>query len=292
MRHVLSAALIVLTATAAPGADAPKGDAPKAADPKAVDRALYDTLRDVHDRGAALYNGGDPAGSYRLFQGALRVARAALAHRPDQQKAIDIGLIEADRQRIVERRAFHLHELIEKVRADIRPDDLKPDVKKPEPTPPKMPAPKPKPPKDYEPLPTRPREVGPELKKPPLLKEGPKDGPREVQPPKPMPDKNPFAGKRTAGVAGRVMVKGKPVPGVAVTFVTRDQMIPRVYEATSGTEGLYLLGGVKPGRYTVLLAPGAQTPPKVLPERYALTTTSPLVIDVKPGGDSVDFLLQ
>src|SRR3989442_13670553 len=37
---------------------------------------LVDVLRDVHNRGADLYNNGDPAGSYRRFQGAPLTLKA------------------------------------------------------------------------------------------------------------------------------------------------------------------------------------------------------------------------
>ena len=47
-----------------------------------------DALRDVHDRGADLYNTGDMAGGYRMYQGGLIVARGMLGHRPDLQKTI------------------------------------------------------------------------------------------------------------------------------------------------------------------------------------------------------------
>src|ERR1700730_18321064 len=83
-------------------------DAKTPIDTKALDKALYDTLRDLHNRGADLYNSSDPVGCYRLFQGSLQVARAALAHRPTEQKRIDEGLTAADREGSMSKRAFML----------------------------------------------------------------------------------------------------------------------------------------------------------------------------------------
>src|SRR5262245_24890563 len=63
-------------------ADAPPLDRPS------LDRRVYDVLREVHNQGADLYNAGDPAGCYRMFQGAMITVRPLLDHRPEQQKFI------------------------------------------------------------------------------------------------------------------------------------------------------------------------------------------------------------
>src|SRR5712691_3486957 len=87
---------------------------------KELDGQLVEMLRDVHNRGAELYNGGDVAGCYRMFQGALMAVRPALALHPELQKTIDAGLAGADRNPRVDLRAFALHDLIEKVRAELK----------------------------------------------------------------------------------------------------------------------------------------------------------------------------
>jgi hemoglobin len=102
-----------------------------AADSKAVDKQLYDMLRDLHNRGADLYNAGDAGGCYRMFQGGLIAVRPALGQHPDVQKMIDLGLADAERNQVVARRAFALHNLIEEVRAKINPNPKKPDETKP-----------------------------------------------------------------------------------------------------------------------------------------------------------------
>jgi hypothetical protein len=135
----------------------------KPADGKAFDKLVVDTLRDVHNKGADLYNESkDFVGAYRMYQGALLTVRPLLAHQPNIQKAIDKGIADAEKETNPALRAFKLHETIESVRVQLKggaapkpdepkktdkkpekpvtkPDDLKPtkpdDVKKPEKSP-------------------------------------------------------------------------------------------------------------------------------------------------------------
>lgn len=93
-----------------------------------LDRSLRSGLRDVINRGATVYNNGDPAGCCRLFEGALRTARPLLDHRPALQKAIEAGLQTAEQTAKMEDRAFALREVLDKVVADLGP--AKPEAKK------------------------------------------------------------------------------------------------------------------------------------------------------------------
>jgi truncated hemoglobin YjbI len=128
---LLAAGLLGLGLIGTAAAADDKGDKPAAADDKAVDKQLYDMLRDLHNRGADLYNGGDASGCYRLFQGGLIAVRPSLGHHPDVQKLIDLGLADADRNPAVGRRAFALHNLIEEVRGKINPNPKKAEESKP-----------------------------------------------------------------------------------------------------------------------------------------------------------------
>ena len=92
----------------------------KKLNPREVDKQLFDVLKDVHNRGADMFNAGDPAACYRFFQGALQTTRAMLAHRPDEQKFIDDSFVAAASEPTIERRAFSLHESIEKLRIRLR----------------------------------------------------------------------------------------------------------------------------------------------------------------------------
>src|SRR3954453_18750341 len=62
----------------------------------ATDRRILETLKAVHNRGAGLYNAGAHAEAFRLYQGALAVARAFLDHRPAVRRLIDDGLAEVE----------------------------------------------------------------------------------------------------------------------------------------------------------------------------------------------------
>ena len=79
---------------------------------------MVDALRDVHNKGADLYNTKkDSTGAYRMYQGALVTVRPLLGHRPDAQKIIDDGLAAAEKETNVAQKAFRLHEAIEGVRS-------------------------------------------------------------------------------------------------------------------------------------------------------------------------------
>jgi hypothetical protein len=187
-----------------------------------------------------------------MYQGGLVMARGILAHRPDVQRMITDGLIAAEREPSVARRAFLLHELIEKVRVEVRSAARR-----------------------VESVGIPPREVKTAEK----AKVGTTRPPATV-------------GEVKEGVIGRVLWQGQPVAGVDVTFVTLGRQPPRVFETTSGPQGVYTVPKLPSGRYVVLIAPGPNAQVKKLPDRYATSTTSPLVIDVKGGGEKLDFMLQ
>jgi hypothetical protein len=242
----------------------------KKLNPREIDKQLFDLLKEVHNQGADLYNTGDAVGSYRLFQGSLKTARAVLIYRPAEQKFIDEILADAEKRGSVQLRAFALHESIEKLRARLRIGPNETEGKK-----------------EAEQLTTPPRELKPEQKEP-VDKPPPSKEPAPNLEKKPPPKAPPLP--PTEGVSGRIFWGGQPV-AAEIAFVSRGILDIRVVEGASNAEGLFALEKIVPGKYTVLLsAPRNSKPP--LPERYATTTTSPLIVDVKGGGDSLDFLLQ
>src|SRR6185437_12927754 len=138
----ISAALLLLAGSAVLAAD-PKTDA-------SLNQSISDSLRELHDRGAELYNKfGDHSGAYRLYEGALLAVKPLLGNRPDVQKTIADGLKKAALEPIAGQRAFLLHETIEKVRAELKPAAAKGKEATPKP---KTTEPKPKP-KTIEPKP-------------------------------------------------------------------------------------------------------------------------------------------
>jgi hypothetical protein len=99
-----------------------------------LDKRAVDVLRDIHNRGAELYNRGDPAGCYRMYEGALVTIRPSLTHRPAVTKTLDDGLADVAKSPDgVKVQAFRLHELIEKIRADLKGEPKKAEPKKAEP---------------------------------------------------------------------------------------------------------------------------------------------------------------
>lgn len=229
---------------------------------RSTEQQLSEALRLMHDRAADLYNEGDPAGGYRLFQGGLMVARDLLAHHADLQKLIRDGLTEAERQQTIQKRAFALHELTEKVRTELNARGKKSNGTAKGSVPDKNPAKEPA-------LAIPPREV----------KEGepkPKARVEEV----------------VEGAVGRIIWRGKPLANVDVTFISLDRLIPRVYKTTTGREGIYRFGDIELGKYRVLVVPGPKCEVKMLPERYATFSTSPLHMDVQKKGEKLDFVLQ
>jgi|SRR5947209_13923233 len=221
--------------------------------PDDLHRQVSEALYEVHEKGAAVYNtNNDYTGAYRLFQGGLTVAGRLLTDRPDLQKLIADGLAAAERQPTTDRRAFKLHETIEAVRTELGKAAKGPDV-----------------------LTVPPRVVEPPAK---LTK----------------PESKPSATVTEVkeGVLGRVIWQGMPVGGVDVTFVTLGQQPPRVYETTSSAQGVYAISNLLPGKYVVLITAGANATVKKLPERYATSTTSPLIFEVTGKGEKLDFVLQ
>src|ERR1043166_5829416 len=96
----------------------------RAQDNKATDKKVYETLREVINHGADLYNPptSDWNGCYRLYEGALLAIKPLLDHRPDLQKAIDTGRAAARANPQVQRRAFDLREVIDRIRGDTNPN--------------------------------------------------------------------------------------------------------------------------------------------------------------------------
>lgn len=245
-------------------------DAPKLPDAATFDKLVVDSLRDVHNRGADLYNTSkDFAGAYRIYEGALRAVHPLLGHRPAVQKTIDDGLAAAEKETGVAQKAFRLHEAIESVRKQLKEagDGKTPDVAP-------MPSDKKKP-EDKK---------GTETKKPDDKKTDTKK-PDDTKKPKD-PNPAPVAAK-TGTVSGKVVFKGQPLTAAEVTVVTLDLPQPRVFTAVIQADGSYSFKDpLPPGRYVVIVTA------KAIPEKYSTTTTSGLVLEVKPGTQTQDIELK
>lgn len=237
-----------------------------------LDKKVYDALRELHNTGADIYNNNELEGAYRFFQATIKFAREMLEHRPALQKTIDDGMLQAERQPTVAKKTFAMHLLVEKVRDQLRGDD-KPRDEKNEKTQPKKAETEP------ERINALPRELRPTKIDDPFL------------PPPPKKKEDPLM-SLTDGVGGRVLYKGKYLPGISVVFVTRDQPRLLTFETISDSNGYYRLEEAVPGKYTVLLEPTRESPVKSLPARYATVTTSSFVVETRGDGEVLDIVLQ
>jgi len=117
----VAASLLILALASQLRGEVPPGV--KANNQNAIDKQIRAALPKVINSGADLFNEGDRAGCYRLYQGSLLVLRPLLDHHPDLQKAIDTAMAGAEQQRSAGARAFALREALDKVRGKLRSAD-------------------------------------------------------------------------------------------------------------------------------------------------------------------------
>jgi hypothetical protein len=180
-------------------------------DPTAFDRSVIESLRQIHDRGARLYNESkDYTSCQLLYEGALQAISPLLSHRPAVQVRIQETMKLIDRESTAKGRAFKLHELIEAVRADLK-TGTGPRESAPVPQPRKpLPAPLPVP---LAGVPT------------PVLTQ--------------------------SETTGRFTLDGKSLPDAQLQFVSLDRAKPTIVTMRATSEGLFRGPAIAPGRYVV-----------------------------------------
>ena len=257
-------------------------DDAKLPDAKAFDKLVIDTLRDVHNKGADLYNTAkDFPGAYRVYQGALVTVRPLLAHRPEAQKIIDAGLSDADKEADVARKAFLLHGTIESVRKNLKtgigaknPEVVKkPEEKKKPAEPPKKPV---EPPKKPDPVPVAPKPKEPKPKEP---------KPKEPKPKEPKP-KEPAAVGGAASVSGKVTLAGKPLAAGELSIVSLNLPKPHVFTTAVKDGGYKFAEAIPAGKYAAIVTG------KGVPDKYALVNTSGLTVDLKADTNDANIVLK
>jgi hemoglobin len=82
---------------------------------------LYEGLREIINRGAELYNRGDPNSCYRLFEGALRAFRTDFAGDQEIVRQINAGLADAERRPYAHERAQALRHTLDGLLARAAP---------------------------------------------------------------------------------------------------------------------------------------------------------------------------
>jgi hypothetical protein len=198
------------------------GQPPATIDVAGFDRLVIETLRDVHNRGAALYNDSkDYPGCYRYYEGSIRTIRPLLAHRPAIQKSIDADLAKLDKMESAREKAFRLHEMIESVRRQLK------DSAPPAPVPP-----------------------------------SPKSAPGVNAPAPVSLMGVPAPPLSTGTITGTVSIDGVPADRTELMFVTLDRDEPRIFNATTSAFGHYTLSPVPPAGAYIVTATGPGVPAK------------------------------
>ncbi len=224
-------AALALAAMLGLNATAPAADDPKLPDVKAFDKLVIDSLRQVHNKGADLYNTAkDFPAAYRLYQGALETVKPLLAHRPEAQKLIETGLADADKETDTARKAFLLHQTIEAVRKQLKVAN------------------------------------GLQNKEPEK-----KDSVEKKQLPEVGVAPEPKAqGDGRASLSGHVTLQGKPLAAGEVKLVAVKFVVPRVFAAEVKDGDYTFAGAIPAGKYTVLVTGGGVPAQYALPGTSAL----------------------
>jgi hemoglobin len=112
---------LVLLLLLAPAGRAEDRAPPALARPE-LDRRIVRAVTETVGLGADLYNGGNPEGCYRLYQGSLKVVVALLDHRPALKGLVEEKLRKADGLARPADRAFTLREALDEVYTVLRKD--------------------------------------------------------------------------------------------------------------------------------------------------------------------------
>jgi hemoglobin len=110
IRRVATSTLILILASSALAAD---GTVSTQDLDSRVDQAIFRTI----SIGAPLYNQGDPAGCYRLYQGALFVIEPMLGHRADLRQEVTKSLRDVEALPSYAQRATELRRILDRVRS-------------------------------------------------------------------------------------------------------------------------------------------------------------------------------
>jgi hemoglobin len=87
-----------------------------------LDRRIVQAVTETVGVGADLYNGGNPEGCYRLYQGSLKMLVPLLDHRPALKGLVEEKLRKAESLRRPADRAFALREALDEVYTVLRKD--------------------------------------------------------------------------------------------------------------------------------------------------------------------------
>lgn len=255
-RSVLTLVAFLAPTLLARAADPPAASAPVST--AELDRLAVEVLKDLHNRGADLYNAADAGGALRLYEGALRSVGPFLAHRPKVQAAIADGLTDAFKLDGAKAQAFRLHEVIDQVR-----NDLKAAMTAEARAAKTAPMADPKKPESAKPEPSKPESTKPE-------------------PPKAEPS-------AVGSLAGVLTLDGQPLANTDVTLVSLTLSRPQVFTAATDAAGKFTFPAELPAATYAVMVTGAGDK---VPGKYQSTMTSGLQLVVKAGTQTGDVKLQ
>lgn len=111
LRIALAVGCFVSTAAAQQPAPKPESN---------LDRIAAEVLKEMHNKGAALYDAKDYAGCLKVYSTALQSVKPFLNHRPATQKAIAEGVAEVEKLEGAKAQAYRAHELIVRIRTELQ----------------------------------------------------------------------------------------------------------------------------------------------------------------------------
>lgn len=111
MLRTLTSTLVVIAATV---------QAQPPASPQPIPAALYESLRDVINTGADLFNlQADYSGCFRVFQGSLLSIKPLLS--PDMQREVDQAFARAEKKTTFADRSYELRAVLDRIRDKVKP---------------------------------------------------------------------------------------------------------------------------------------------------------------------------
>lgn len=267
---------------------------------KNSNQQVADTLKEILNRGAALYNDGDRNGCYRLFEGALLALKPQFAHNTELSAIVDKGFREMEQHQSVGERAWALRTALVDVRNKLAIDglvtrvvnndlDKDPEIqglrKRRSALQGKI--------ESYKSFGVDGGNASPlirsqirgyegDLK---LVEEQLKRREVELKP----RIKASQRAAETTTVRGRVVLDGKPLNDAFIRL-TSDEGPGKGYTTKTNETGDYELKEVKHGQYRVSFT--TTDPAVVIPAKYRASEKTPITIDVQEGGTPTNIELQ
>jgi hypothetical protein len=238
---------------------------------------LADTLKEVLNRGATLYNGGDRNGCYHLFEGALLALRPQLANQAELLQIVENALRDAEQHQTVGERAWALRTALIDVRNKLAMSEGRKSSETPQPRPSaEVPPPS-------EPIPPSPPPAPRKVEQPSAAPSAPSTNPAP-------PAERPAEAKPAApdSLKGTITLDGKPIT-TALVRLTHEEGVGKGYTAKV-KDGSFEVNNVAPGKYKMAITSTDKA--IAFPAKYGNSTTTPVTIEVNKGSQRIDINLR